>query len=132
MAIKFRETTEQDPEYGIDHSCIAPRLHKRNWKKKAAVRISDNRWLYIWITRASTRDATGKSRTTYEVGVHTGGAAGQDYEAEFDRLEDAIAYANGEDHGSLSQGSVPATPEQWPAEREPAWTVTTLCHLPGR
>ena len=105
-----------DPVYGIRRENIAPRLTRNNWRNKATCRTIDGRCLYVMIQRGKIHE-NRQTRRRYFVQVHLGGPAGRDFDADFQKLKDALAYANGQDGSNFADATQLATPEEYPAGR---------------
>ena len=105
-----------DPIYGIRRENIAPRLTRNNWRNKATCRTIDDRCLYVTIQRGKIRE-NRKTQSRYFVQVHPGVPAGPDFGADFQKLKDALAYANGQEGSNFADATRPATPKEYPAGR---------------
>ena len=98
----------QDPMFGINHENIVSRLTRRNWRAKAVTRLHPDGPVYIFINRGE-RKLSGKKTFVYTVkGSIADKQRGCCYRRDFPALLEALAYANGEDGGDLSQETQPA------------------------
>jgi hypothetical protein len=98
------------PIYGIDHSNIAVRLTRLNWRKKAVCRIYDDTCLYIHISRGRFTE-NGRKHEHYFVRIAFGKKETKPFEKDFPKLNDALAYVNGEDGSEF--GRVTRIAETW-------------------
>jgi len=107
-----------DPLYGLSHSTIVERLTPENWREKATVRWTGAKVLYIYVQEYW--DLPREETTRYLVWIVSGEAVRLG--RKFHQLDSALAYANGEDGGELSE-TVPGVREQWPTEQAAAWVI---------
>jgi hypothetical protein len=104
----------QNPIYGISHANIAPALNKRNWKTKAVCRVHAEGPLYIMIQRGERSSKGAEKEIIYAVTATIIGVNAA-YRRDFQTLQKALAYANGEDEGDLGVESRPAEgPHEYP------------------
>jgi len=80
----------QDPIFGISARNIAERLTPNNWRRKAIVR-GDR---YVWVARRYRKNETGKKIWGYYVSAYDFQDRTSPTLADFERLPDALAYAN--------------------------------------
>jgi hypothetical protein len=91
----------QDLVYGFKPKCVAESLTTSNWRKKAVMRQDRKGLLYIWVAKGKQ---SWDGKVVYVVYVERlEGEGGRDYRRDFDNLEDALRYANGEDGSALSR-----------------------------
>ena len=105
-----------DPMFGIQRKNIVPRLTRNNWRTKATCRTIDGQCLYVMIQLGKVSE-NGHTESRYFVTVHLGGPAGSNFEADFQKLKDALAYANGQDGAVFAEATQLATPEEYPVDR---------------
>ena len=122
---KIRRSGVQSPIYGISHENITTGpLTVDNWLKKAIVRVLDGHSIYIHIMKA--RD--GSDTCFYAIDVYQAGSTNSELSScDFEQLADALAVANGE-VGALVE-SRSATPDEWPTESKPGWTIGSVGSL---
>lgn len=106
----------QDPMFGIQRKNIVPRLTRNNWRTKAACRTIDGQCLYVMIQLGKVSE-DGQTERRYVVTVHHGGSISQDFRADFQKLKDATAYANGQDGSGFAEATQLATSEEYPIDR---------------
>lgn len=116
----------QDPIYGIRRKNLVERLTEANWTTKALIRKSNWGLLYVWLWRDGLEEDALERDGAFRVNVALppGGDARQDFEAEFDTLAQALAYANGDDGGRITTETRPAPVEEWPQEQPVGATIT--------
>jgi hypothetical protein len=91
----------QDPIFGFKPKCVAESLTTSNWRKKAVMRQDRKGLLYIWVAKGKQM---WDGKVVYVVYVkRLEGEGGRDYRRDFDNLEDALRYANGEDGSAFSR-----------------------------
>lgn len=119
---KIKRTGVPSPIYGISHENITTgSLTVDNWQKKAIVRVLDGHSLYIHIMAASE----GSGMCFFAVDVYQAGSTNSELSScDFEQLADALAVANGE-VGALAESSS-ATPDEWPTEFKPGWTIGSV------
>src|SRR3954452_2185992 len=103
----------QDLIYGFRRENVVERLDEENWTTKAIIRKPDKGLLYVWIGRDGMAEDPLKRTGVFRVNVvllPDGNA--REFEAEFDVLDAALAYANGEDGGRLATETQPASVEE--------------------
>ena len=104
----------QDPMYGVSHANIASTLNKRNWKTKATCRVHAEGPLYIMIKRGERSSKGTEKEIIYSVTATIIDVKAV-YSRDFATLEEALAYANGEDGVDLGVESRPAEgPHEYP------------------
>ena len=120
----------QDPIYGFKPKCVAESLTTSNWRKKAVIRQDRKGLLYIWVAKG---EQSWDGKVVYVVKVkRLEGEGGRDYRRDFDNLEDALRYANGEDGSAFSRythavGRVILDEEGSPlSEAKPAPTIFSV------
>src|SRR4051794_33962668 len=87
----------QDPIYGIKRANITDRLTAQNWTKKAVVRTRGKIAFYVYVNREGVQESPHGRKGRFLVTVHRlSGKEPNRYGASFERLEEALAYANGE------------------------------------
>ncbi|MBT6241803.1 MAG: hypothetical protein HOI46_07215 [Rhodospirillaceae bacterium] len=128
--INFGFAPTHDPNFGIQRKNIAPRLTRNNWRNKAICRTIDGHCLYVMIQRAKIHE-NRQTQSRYFVQVHLGGPVGREFDADFQKLKDALAYANGEDGAVFAKSTQPATPEEYPLGHD-ADTYITGFSVQGR
>ena len=121
--IWFGEAPPHDPIYGIRRKNIVPRLTRNDWQTKAVGRMSSDRFLYVMVKRGEQR-INGKKTKRYFVRVHLGAPIDNYFNADFDKLMDALAYANGRDMGAIQLATDPALPEEYPDNQGPDYFIT--------
>jgi hypothetical protein len=111
----------QDTRFGIKWSNITERLTLQTWKRKAIVRKASGGWLYLWVTKGQY----GNGAVVYKVNTDSeGGRCSQRYERCFPNLEQALAYANGEDDGDIAkETSLATSARDYPPQSE------AECHI---
>ncbi|PPR11943.1 MAG: hypothetical protein CFH41_00820 [Alphaproteobacteria bacterium MarineAlpha11_Bin1] len=114
--INLGSAPPHDPMFGISRSNIVSRLTRKNWRRKAAGRAKDGRFLYVMV-RLGEEEIDGKNQKRYYVRVHLGLPEDRSLNADFDKLTDALAYANGEDGAALASSTHMASADQIPEDR---------------
>ena len=114
--INLGSAPPHDPMFGISRSNIVSRLTRKNWRRKAAGRAKDGRFLYVMV-RLGEEKIDGKNQKRYYVRVHLGLPEDRSLNADFDKLTDALAYANGEDGAALASSTHMASADQFPEDR---------------
>ena len=114
--INLGSAPPHDPMFGISRSNIVSRLTRKNWRRKAAGRAKDGRFLYVMV-RLGEENIDGKNQKRYYVRVHLGLPEDRSLNADFDKLTDALAYANGEDGAALASSTHMASADQIPEDR---------------
>ena len=114
--INLGSAPPHDPMFGISRSNIVSRLTRKNWRKKAAGRAKDGRFLYVMV-RLGEEKIEGKNQKRYYVRVHLGLPEDRSLNADFDKLAAALAYANGEDGAALASSTHMASADQIPEDR---------------
>jgi hypothetical protein len=113
----FGEAGPQHPAYGIHRANIASSLTAKNWERKALWRWHGKTGLYIYIASHALDDGTDdEDKPRYHVRVDTRGTRSTKFGKDFATLEEALAYANGEDSGMIAWQTKPATVESLPEE----------------
>ena len=112
----FGVAPPHDPMFGISSSNIVPRLTKKNWRKKATGQIRDGRFLYVMVMLGEQK-IDGRKQKRYFVKVHLGAPLDQALNADFDKLAEALSYANGEGKTEMALTTQLAVPEEYPANR---------------
>ena len=97
-------------------SNIVSRLTRKNWRRKAAGRAKDGRFLYVMV-RLGEENRWEKSETILRPKLHLGLPEDRSLNADFDKLTDALAYANGEDGAALASSTHMASADQIPEDR---------------
>jgi hypothetical protein len=105
-----------DPMFGIQHKNIVPRLTRNNWRTKATCRTIDGQCLYVMIQLGKV-SSNGQTKSRYFVTVHLGGLTGRNFGSDFQKLKDALAYANGQDGAAFAEVTQIAIPEEYPVDR---------------
>jgi hypothetical protein len=105
-----------DPMFGIRSENIVSRLTKNNWRTKATCRTFDRQYLYVMILLGKV-SGNGQTKRRYFVTVHLGGAISRDFRADFQKLKEALAYANGIDGSAFAEATQPANPAEYPVDR---------------
>ena len=121
--INFGMAPPHDPMFGIRSGNIVPRLTQKNWRKKATGRIRDGRFLYVMVNQGEQK-IDGRKKKRYFVRVHLGEPIDQQLNADFDKLVDALAYANGEGNTAMTLATEPAAPEEYPDNRGADFFIT--------
>ena len=121
--INFGMAPPHDPMFGIRSGNIVPRLTQKNWRKKATGRIRDGRFLYVMVQQGEQKIDDRKQKR-YFVQVHLGEPIDQQLNADFDKLADALAYANGEGNTAMTLATEPAVPEEYPDNRGADFFIT--------
>ena len=121
--INFGMAPPHDPMFGIRSGNIVPRLTQKNWRKKATGRIRDGRFLYVMVQQGEQK-IDGRKQKRYFVQVHLGEPIDQQLNADFDKLADALAYANGEGNTAMTLATEPAAPEEYPDNRGADFFIT--------
>ena len=114
--INLGSAPPHDPMFGISRSNIVSRLTRKNWRRKAAGRAKDGRFLYVMV-RLGEEKIDEKNQKRYYVRVHLGLPEDRSLNADFDKLTDALAYANGEDGAALASSTHMASADQIPEDR---------------
>ena len=114
--IDFGMAPPHDPMFGICSGNIVPHLTQKNWRKKATGRTRDGRFLYVMLQQGE-QTLDGRKQKRYFVRVHLGTPADRELNADFDKLIDALAYANGEGNTAMTLATEPATLEEKPDNR---------------
>tara|TARA_B100000676_G_scaffold72239_1_gene72104 strand:- start:634 stop:1074 length:441 start_codon:yes stop_codon:yes gene_type:complete len=114
--INLGSAPPHDPMFGISRSNIVSRLTRKNWRRKAAGRAKDGRFLYVMV-RLGEEEIDEKNQKRYYVRVHLGLPEDRSLNADFDKLTDALAYANGEDGAALASSTHMASADQIPEDR---------------
>ena len=117
MAVTFYGMAgPQSTMFGISHANIVPKLNRRNWKTKAGCRVRPDGPIYITIQRGEKTSEGEKREVHYRVeGVFVDVAV--IYEQNFPTLPEALAFANGEDAGEISQETRPPEgPHEYPLQ----------------
>ena len=112
----FGVTPPHHPMYGISSENIVVRLTLKNWSKKAVGRIRDGQFLYVMVMLGEQK-IDGRKQKRYFVKVHLGAPLDQALNADFDKLVDALSYANGEGKTEMALTTHLATPEEYPGNR---------------
>ena len=126
MAVFLGEAGPQNPIYGIHRANIADRLTRRNWKTKAVVRSDIAGWLYLWIARGTYQNKAGHQVSAYFIKAYPRDPSerARYYEAEFQYLNEALHYINGEDDGLLAQETTPTrSGAVYPAEQQAPYYI---------
>ena len=119
-AIWLGEAGPQHPMYGIHRANVASSLTAENWERKALWRWHGTTGLYIYIASPVLDDgADSQDESRYHVRVHTRGARSTKLGKAFATLEEALAYANGEEDGMIARRTKSATVESLPEELGP-------------
>ena len=105
-----------DPMFGISSSNIVSYLTPKNWRKKAIGRTKHGRFLYV-LVQLGRREVDGKKQKRYYARVHLGLPEDRSLNADFEKLTDALAYANGEEGSALASSTQIGSPDQMPEER---------------
>jgi len=121
--INFGLAPPHDPMFGICSGNIVPRLTQKNWRKKATGRIRDGRFLYVMVQQGEQK-IDGRKQKRYFVRVHLGEPIDRQLNADFDKLVDALAYANGEGNTAMTLATEPAVPEEYPDNRGADFFIT--------
>ena len=121
--ISFGLAPLHDPMFGICSDNIVPRLTQKNWRKKAIGRIRDGRFLYVMVKQGEQK-IDGREQKRYFVSVHLGEPNDRQLNADFDKLIDALAYANGEGETAMTLATEPAAPEEYPDNRGADFFIT--------
>jgi hypothetical protein len=98
--------------YGFYPENVAKRLGVSNWRKKAVLREDDKGLLYVYVLKGKYT-ADGVKFIRYYVKAYRitdGGRKDQGYDRDFETVEEAIRYANGEVESPLSSESKPVAP----------------------
>ena len=116
----------QDPILGLRHQNIATELTKENWQKKAVVRTWAMGWLYVWIESFNHSARYVGRVKRHRVNVHAEYNCWARYEQTFNKLEDAIRYANGTDQRTkFARETKAAYRNQWPEEHAALFGAAT-------
>jgi hypothetical protein len=121
--INFGLAPPHDPMFGIRSVNIVPRLTQKNWRRKATGRTRDGRFLYVMVNRGE-QGIDGLKQKRYFVRVHLGEPIDQQLNADFDKLADALAYANGEGNTAMTLATEPAASEEYPDNRGADFFIT--------
>ena len=111
--IDFGVAPRHDPMFGIRSSNIVPYLTQKNWRKKATGRIRDGRFLYVMVQQG-VQEIDGLKQKRFFIRVHLGEPIDRQLNADFDKLIDALAYANGEGSTAMSFATEPSSPKERP------------------
>jgi hypothetical protein len=114
--IYFGSAPAHDPIYGIQRKNITSRLTRNNWRIKATCRTIGGNCLYVMIQLGEIYEKEQKQER-YFVQIHLGGPTGRDFGSDFQKLKDALAYANGEDGSAFAEATQLATPDEYPVDR---------------
>ena len=115
------EASASDLIYGIRKRCITGRLTVGNWFKKALWRMSLAGPVYININKYWQQAASAEP-VAYQVIFTLIDADGEQkhlYGKEFDSIEEAVNYANGEKGGPVAGLTREALQSEIPTERAP-------------
>ena len=107
-----------DPIYGIRRSNIATRLTNRNWNRKATCRIDKGGCLYILVV-IGERWGEEQKRKVHHVAVDRLSGEGPSWSKDFETLDEALAYANGEDSSDFAHATYLANDKTYPLNNEP-------------
>jgi len=107
---------------GFSPANVVDRLTVDNWASKALLRSKGESLLYIVIV-TGVEEWSGNS--VYLVQASNRDETRSDLSARFANLEEALAYANGEDGGGISAKTILAEPAAYPDEQPAATTVFT-------
>jgi len=125
-------TPPQDVMFGISQANIVANINKSNWKTKATCRVmgdEDNPRkvpVYIWL-KEGERYAEEEKETIYTVGIYVLMPEKELAKEHFSTLEEALAYANGEDGGDLGSKTRPAEgPHEYPSDSGPPFVVSGM------
>lgn len=98
--------------YGFYPENVAKRLGASNWRKKAVLREDDKGLLYVYILKGKYTEG-GKKVVRFYVKAYRitdGGQKDQGYNRDYETVEEAIRYANGEIESPFSRESKPVAP----------------------
>jgi hypothetical protein len=88
------------------------------------VREEGGRLLYIWISRDGLAEDQAQRTGLFRVNVAVlSDGAAPEFEAEFQSLNEALAYANGEGSGRVAAETRPVPIEEWPPDRPAGATL---------
>jgi hypothetical protein len=111
-------TTAASPGYGISRARITGRLTRENWRQKATVRRGVTSVFYTYLNYGRDPE-TGPWHVTihgndvnYEAYPRT-----HEFSREFEDLDEALRYANGEDDSYFAESTVVAETWYWPLDR---------------
>ena len=121
--VNFGVAPPHDPMFGISGAYIVPHLTRNNWRTKATGRVTEGQFLYVMVKRGELT-LNGRKQTKYFVRVHFLSPTGHDLNAEFDKLVDALAYANGEDKSVMALSTEPAALNEYPDDRGADFFIT--------
>lgn len=109
------------PMYGICRENVAPALTKKNWRTKAVWRQHEMGGLYVFVARGVTESDSGEDTERYyvKIKIHGGADLAGRFDNDFATLEEALAYANGQDEGLLAKETQPASLETLPERPAP-------------
>ena len=116
------EASVSDLVYGIRKSCIAGRLTIDNWSRKALWRMALSGPVYVNINQYQ-REPCSPESPGYVVKFTLIDASGNKrhvFRKDFDNIEAAVAYANGEKGGPVALLTRDALASEIPADRSPA------------
>ena len=129
----FYVAPPQDIIFGICQANIVAKLNKRNWKTKATCRVmgeEDNPRkvrVYIWIKKGD-RSVGEEKEAIYTVGIYVLMSEKTFAKEHFLTLEEALAYANGEDDGDLGYETRPTYgPHEYPPDMGPPYVISGIC-----
>jgi len=108
--------------FGFSPDNIADRLTIENWTTRALLRKYRDDVVYIMILRAVEQ---WNDLSVYLVRASSLGETTCDLSARFLKLEEALAYVNGEDGGAIATGTVAVPAEEYPAGEAAAVSVFT-------
>ena len=105
-----------DPMFGVRSENIVSRLTRNNWRTKATCRTIDGHCLYVMIQLGKVSE-NGQTENRHFVTVHLGGPIGRGFSSDFQKLKDALAYANGQDGSAFAEATQLSTPDEYPVDR---------------
>jgi len=109
MLIEMGFAPVHDLIYGFYPENVAKRLGVSNWRKKAVLREDDKGLLYVYVLKGKYSDG-GKKVVRFYVKAHRitrGGRKDQGYDRDFEKVEEAIRYANGKVDSPFSRETRP-------------------------
>ncbi len=112
----------RDVMFGFSPANVADRLTADNWKTKALLRMHGDSLLYI-IVATGIEQWSGNS--VYLVRASSLDETASALSARFSNLEEALAYANGEDGGDIAINTVLASPEEYTGQQSATVTIFT-------
>jgi len=115
-----------DLMFGFSPDNIADRLTIENWTTRALLRKYRDDVVYIMILRAVEQ---WNDLSVYLVRASSLGETTCDLSARFLKLEEALAYVNGEDGGAIATGTVAVPAEEYPAGEAATVSVFTSGRL---